>query len=101
MVSASMVLPLLILIILSMILLTLFFYRSLEGQVRMHTELVDQNLQSRRMFQILKSETDQQMAMRGAVTETMVHKETGRSYVINAAPMIRIGRTIDDGQPEK
>lgn len=95
MVEAAIVLPVLILIILSMIWITLFFYRSLEAQVSMHRDLTRRSADSTKLFSIEKGSSSTQTEIHGFFRDTFGVEHSGSCYVINMAPLLRMGRTKD------
>lgn len=93
-VEAAMVLPLLILTVLSLILLLIFFFSCLEGQVNMHKNLLRENEESVKVFDLAKNELETSSEI-GGLAEVMMHKKvTGRIYRINAADVIRAGEML-------
>lgn len=96
MVEAAMVLPILILVILSMILVTLFYYRTLESQVIVHEKLIQKDLDSNKSFAVVHEEGAAEVDLRGAVTEHWSASLKGKHYIYHMAPLIRLGKMIDD-----
>ena len=98
MVEAAIVLPILILVILSLVLTTLFFYRTLEAQVNLHMELTGRSITGNQLYKVEKGTTGTELEIRGAFNDVFASRRTGACYVINMAPLLRMGKRIDDDQ---
>lgn len=98
MVEAAIVLPILILVILSLVLTTLFFYRTLETQVNLHMELTGRGIAGKQLYKVEKGTAGTELAIRGAFEDVFSSRCTGASYVINMAPLLRMGKKINDDQ---
>lgn len=90
-----MVLPIIILIILSMILLIIYFYACLNTQVKGHQQLIIEADQSTEMFSIKKNINETSTHLGGAVS-LILHKEIKcRAYVIDHGKIKRLGEMIN------
>ena len=98
MVEAAIVLPILILVILSLVLTTLFFYRTLETQVNLHMELTGRDIAGKQLYKVEKRTAGTELAIRGAFEDVFSSRCTGACYVINMAPLLRMGKRINDDQ---
>ena len=98
MVEAAIVLPILILVILSLVLTTLFFYRTLETQVNLHMELTGRGIAGKQLYKVEKGTAGTELAIRGAFEDVFSSRCTGACYVINMAPLLRMGKRINDDQ---
>ena len=93
-IEASIVLPLIFLLMLSVILLIMYYYQCLQDQVRTHQILVDKCLSKTSVFRIVKESSSTEKRMRGAVSMMMIHGYSDRIYVINPANAVRLGEMI-------
>lgn len=97
-----MVLPILILTILSLILLLIFYFSCLEGQINMHRDMLNERLLPPKLPIVkIKNETETSREMGGLVDIVMHKKVTGHAYHINAADLIRAGEMLDFDDEEE
>jgi hypothetical protein len=95
MVEASLVLPLLILTIASMIMLLVLFYSTLLDQVRMHDELSKSSEASSRIFYISRDSRTTSLGIYGIVKDVYSRESTGRTYGMNESLIVRAGEMVD------
>lgn len=94
-VEATIVLPVIILSILSMIMLMIFFFACLNTQMTVHQQLVEKALNSRSVMKVGTSEEYVSRGTGGVVTMILNKKVKGRCYLINEAEAIRLGEAVD------
>lgn len=95
-VEATIVLPVIILAILSMIMLMIFFYACLNAQMEVHQKLVEKALNSRSVMNVGTFEKNVSRGTGGMVTMVMNKNVKGRCYLINEAEAIRLGDAVDE-----
>lgn len=89
-----MVLPIIILIILSMILLIIYFYTCLNTQVKAHQQINIEANNSAQMFNIKKNNIKTSTHLGGAVSLILNKNIQCRTYVINNAKIKRLGEGL-------
>lgn len=95
MVEASIVLPLVILTILSMILLLIYVHQCLDTQTGVHQTLIERALESKDVFKVAKGSDSTTSNIGGAISKVMHRDFSARCYLINEADAIRLGDFID------
>lgn len=94
MVEAAIVLPLLILIVLSLILLTMYFYSVLGMQTAVHHRLNLKDCDSKGVFQII-SQSERLENQMGGATKIILKKDfKARCYHIKPVSVIRFGNKL-------
>ena len=94
-VEAAFVLPMLVLIMISFIWCTVFFYGRLECQCEMHTQLLDEADRSTALITIKRTEKTYSSLPQGLVSVALGGEIRARTYVFNEAELIRTGRIAD------
>ncbi len=93
-VEASIVLPLVILVILSMILLLIYFYACLQTQIGVHKELLTRQETFTGVYKITKTSETTERTMRGITSIGMRHESRGRLYLLRPADAILVGEEV-------
>lgn len=96
MVEASLVLPIIILTVLSLIMLIIYFYACLETQVRTHHSLIEYADNSQAIFLIKDKKEETSSKVGGIISIIMRRRRDSKIYVINETAVIRIGDFFDD-----
>lgn len=94
MVEASIVLPVLILTILSLILLILYYYACLNCQVELHGELISDTENRKAVFKVVEKRETVSSEIGGVISMIMQKEITASAYAIGPADMIRAGELI-------
>ena len=98
MVEGTIVIPLVILLVLSMILLVLHFYRCLAVQTDVHRELMAKPIE--RVLLYDEKTLTKHVASKGGGLITRIFRKsiTGKYYLINEVNLVRAGDFIDEEQ---
>jgi|GEM_PF-4382904 len=96
MVEASMTLPVLILVILSVILVFLFFFESLTARTSMQEELMERCDRTDGVFGIERSDTTVARMSRGAFRGLFRSDLNARAYALGQPKAVRAGRLVQD-----
>lgn len=91
MVEATIVIPLLILTILSMILLLIFFYEGAASQCRVQKKLIREARKDVMGIKIVKKDASHSRKMQGLISLRMKKNYAGRCYKLDQTELIRIG----------
>ena len=94
MVEASIVLPILILTILSLILLNLYYYACLNCQVELHGELISDTENRKAVFKVVEKRETVSSEVGGVISMIMQKEIAASAYAIGPADMIRAGELI-------
>ena len=94
MVEASIVLPILILTILSLILLILYYYACLSCQVELHEDLISDTENRKAVFKVVEKRETVSSEVGGVISMIMQKEIAASTYVIGPADMIRAGELI-------
>lgn len=96
MVEGTIVIPLVILLVLSMILLVLHFYRCLAVQTDVHTELLAKPIEKVLLYD--QETLTRRVASKGGGLVTRIFRKsiTDRYYLINEVNLIRAGDFFDE-----
>lgn len=97
-VEASLVLPILILTILSMIFVCIYYYESLIDSVTMHGKLINYTLEKNYVLNIKYETKETSKEIKGLFNSSKEKRHKGRIYVINEANIIRGGEMVDFDQ---
>lgn len=101
MVEASVVIPIFILTVFSLISVCIFFFSSLKAQTALHNELVEEICSSNAIFNI-KTKTNETSKYTGGISKIAVKKKSeGKVYIINQAEIIRIGEILELSRDEE
>ena len=95
-VEASMVLPILILCILSMILLMSYFYAGLRKQVSLHEKNIDAGISSSSIFKVVKMQDENDAVLKGLSRLTLNKEIYSRYYAFNEVKSIRLKEAIGE-----
>lgn len=93
-VEATIVLPIIILTVLSMIMLLIYFFACLSTQMDVHGRLVDKALSSKVVMGVHKENGETGKDIGGVISVVMHRDFHSRCYLINEAAMIRLGEEI-------
>ena len=93
-VEASIVLPIIILTILSMIMLMIFFFACLTTQMSVHQRLINKALKSDTILSISRSGETTGRKIGGVISMLMKKEISSRCYLINEVTAIRLGEAI-------
>lgn len=93
-VEAAIVLPVLILVILSLILLMVYFYHCLTSQTALHAELLTKSAQSDAVFKTLEQSRQVSEKLGGLSAVLMETCIKARCYVFAPAAILRTGELI-------
>ena len=100
MVEASVVIPIFILTVFSLISVCIFF-SSLKAQTSLHIELAEEICSSNAIFNI-KTKTIETSKLTGGISKIVVKKKSeGTVYIINQAEIIRIGELLELSDDEE
>lgn len=88
-------LPMLILILLSIVMMTIYMFQGILDQTDMHDKLVTESLKRKAVFSIKQEKTQTTGSIEGAVSIIPVNYKKGRIYVINFADTVRLGEMIE------
>ena len=101
MVEASVVIPIFILTVFSLISVCIFFFSSLKAQTSLHIELAEEICSSNAIFNI-KTKTIETSKLTGGISKIVVKKKSeGTVYIINQAEIIRIGELLELSDDEE
>ncbi len=93
MVEATIVLPIVILIILGLLCFLVFFFRASTVQYRHHQELIDKANDSTEIFHVNKDEYSYSKSIKALNRTTYKTGKKDRIYVLNEESILRIGGT--------
>lgn len=93
-VEASIILPIIILTILSMIMLMVFFFACLSTQMSVHQKLINKALANKSIISISRCRETSERKVGGAISMLMEKEISSRCYLINEVTAIRLGETI-------
>ncbi|MCI5698418.1 MAG: hypothetical protein MR269_05255 [Clostridiales bacterium] len=91
MVEATMVLPIVILIILGLLCFLVFFFRASTMQYRQHRESIDNSNESGAVFEINRTEYSYSRSIKSINQKTYKSGKWDRIYVLNEESILRIG----------
>lgn len=94
-VEASIVLPLMILVILSMIMVAVFLFRFELKQSDSHVDLAKESARSKLIFGIKRNSASYSGHVRGAASGGFSKERTSRMYVISQADAIMLGELAE------
>lgn len=98
MVEASIVFPIVILTVLSLIMLLIYFYSCLHTQIKVHNNLIEGYVMEETVFNVAKG-ADSTASHMGGIVSTFMKKEFAATYYeINEPRIIRLGETINDAE---
>lgn len=97
-VEAAVVMPLVILAVLSMILLQVFFYQCLLVQVRLHEDLTDRAVHSRKLFCVEQASASRGENMQGITHIRMTREHRVSCYAFCGADLVRTGEVTGLGK---
>ena len=60
--------------------------------------MTSRSIAGRQMYKVEKGTAGAQIEIRGAFTDTFAAQRSGACYVINMAPLLRMGKKIDDDE---
>ena len=101
MVDASVVIPIFILVVFSLISLCIFFFEGLKAQTDVHKYLVNEAMKGTVIFNIKNKTTETSKNTGGLSKLVLTHKSSDKIYVFNQSEIIRIGGMIEfDGDGE-
>ena len=95
-VEASISLTILMLLILSVILLFVFFFDSLLAKTDVHLELMEASDRSGSVFGVVRRERDVNMVARGLFRDALSTGIEERAYSIDQEKAIRAGSILED-----
>jgi len=99
-VEAAMVLPILILIILSMILLIVYFFSALCSQTDLHRQILTETAENDAAYAQIKKESETSSELKGAVNLHIGRKISAKGYVLHPADLLRAGEMIGISEEE-
>ena len=94
-VEASIVLPLMILVILSMIMAAVFLFRFELDQSESHIGLARESAASKQILGVKRSTASYSGHIRGAVSGAFSKESTSRMYIISQADAIMLGKLAE------
>lgn len=97
-VEASIMMPLIILVSVSIVFLIVFFYECLNRQCLMHEELIAAENQSKELHKTLEDVYVQEGHIKGIRDMLLQREISGKIYLINESMAVRIGEIGYDFQ---
>ncbi|MBQ1406849.1 MAG: hypothetical protein IIY88_01820 [Eubacterium sp.] len=96
-VEAAIVLPVLILSILSMLMLLIYEFSALTGQIDMHKKLTNDAVASKRTFHVLRETENASKDVSGIISIVLKKEIKAVCYEICEAKAMLLGEVISDG----
>lgn len=94
-VEASLVLPVLIFTIISMICLCVYYYQDISNETQMHMDAVNLAMQKDSIFNIKYKKSETSRDIQGIIQSHMGRKSQCRVYIMKEADIIRNGEMVD------
>ncbi len=100
-VEATIVLPLLILMIVSMITIMMIYYDSVSSTSKVQQEIAEDINSGKGLFKVIKRSGGLLRQTKGLVGYTVSRGYSDRGYVIDMGELLRIGRLADEKGDDK
>ncbi|SFE56416.1 hypothetical protein SAMN02910327_01505 [Peptostreptococcaceae bacterium pGA-8] len=96
MIEGALILPLIILIIVSLIMVTVHFYRSAEKQFDIHTKVGEEYGDSASTLRIETVSIEHSSLIKGLFLGKLTEKEKNKCHILNEIQLMRIGNLANN-----